>query len=62
MKLNLGGRVLCVVGDKKLYCFAKQRGPQQASALKTMCTNLEGMVRSFIVVIQGGCDQLMDIL
>ena len=41
-----------------LLCQAK--GSQQANALKT---HLEGVVRSFIVMIQrGGCDQLVDIL
>ena len=35
-------------GEKELYCFARQKGPQQASALKTMPT-LEGVGRGFIV-------------
>ena len=47
----------------KLYCFARQRGPQQGNALKIKCLNLEVVVRSFIVKIQrGGCDQFVDIL
>ena len=47
----------------QLYCFARQRGPQQAHALKTVCPNLEGEVRSFTVMVQReGRDQLVDIL
>ena len=46
----------------KLYCFARQKGPEQANALKTVCPNLEGVVRSFIVMVQRGRDQLMDTL
>ena len=46
-----------------LYCFAGQRGSQWANALKTVCPNLQGLVRSFIVMIQrAGHDQLMDSL
>ena len=29
---------------------------------KTMCPNLERTVRSFIVMVQRGCDRLVDIL
>ena len=51
------------VEKNKLYCFARQRGPQHANTLKVMCPDLEVVVRSFIVKIQrGGCGQLMDIL
>ena len=37
-------------------------GQQQANALKTVCPALEGLVRSFIVIVQRGRDQLTDIL
>ena len=37
-------------------------GHSIANALKTMCPNLEGVVRSFIVVFQRGHDQLVDLL
>ena len=35
---------------------------QQANALKTVCPNLERIMRSFIVMVQRGCDQLVDFL
>ena len=48
---------------EELYCFAGWRGIQPSNALKTVCSNLEGVVRSFIAVDQRGRrDQLMDIL
>ena len=47
-------RVLC-------YCFARQRGPQWAHALKTVCSNLKRVIRSFIVKVQRERDQLVDI-
>ena len=48
---------------EQLHFFARQRGPQRADALKVKCSDLEAVVRSFIVKIErGGCDQLMDIL
>ena len=40
----------------------RQRGTQWANALKTVCPDLERIVRSFIVMVQRGCDQLVDIL
>ena len=54
------GRVLGEV--EKNYCFARQRGSQQANALKTVCPNLEGIVGSFIVMVQRGRDELVDLL
>ena len=39
-----------------------QRGPQWAKILKTMCPNLEKVVKSFGVMVQRGSDQLMDVL
>ena len=45
-----------------LYCFARQMGPQWAYALKTVCPNLDGVVRSFIVMVQRGHDLLLNIL
>ena len=42
--------------------FARQRGSQWAIDLKTMCLNLGKRVRSFIVIVQRGCDQLVDVL
>ena len=47
---------------EELYCFARQRGPQLANALKTTCPNLGKTVRSFMVIVYKGSDQLMDIL
>ena len=47
------------VEKSSFYCFARQRGPQWANALKTVRPTLEGVVRSYSV--QGaGCNQLMD--
>ena len=39
-----------------------QSGPQWAKVLKTMCPNLEKVVKSFGVMVQRRSDQLMDIL
>ena len=47
---------------EQLYCFARQRGPQRANALKIVCPDLEGLVRSFIAMVQSGRHQLVDIL
>ena len=47
---------------EELCCFARQRGAQWASALKTVCPTLEGIVRSFIAMVQRGRDQLLGIL
>ena len=47
---------------EELYCFARQRGPQQANVLKTVCPDLERIVRRFLVMVQRGRDQLVDIL
>ena len=46
---------------EKLNCFAGQE-TQQTNALITVCLSLERVVRSSEVIIQRGCDQLMDIL
>ena len=50
-------------GSRKgqLYCFARQRGSQQANTLKTMCPNLGKRVRSFMAIVQRGMD-IVDIL
>ena len=40
----------------------KSGGPQHANALRNVCPNLGKIVRSFIVIAQRGCDQLMDVL
>ena len=37
-------------------------GKEGHSTFNTVCPDLEGIVRSFIVMVQGGCDQLVDIL
>ena len=42
--------------------FAQQREPQWVNALKTVCPNLERVVRSFIVRVQREPAQLVDIL
>ena len=47
-------RVLGEVKRCSFYCFARQRGPQWANALKTMWSTLEGVVRSFIVFKEQG--------
>ena len=63
LELNLGDRVLGEAEKNSFYCFARQKGPQGANALKTVCPVLEGVVRSVIVMAQGAeRDQLMDIL
>ena len=39
------------------------KGATVGNALKIVCPNLEGILRSFIVMVQrGGCDQLVDFL
>ena len=45
-----------------LYCFARERWPQWADVLKTVSSDLEEVVRSFIVRVQRGCDELVDVL
>ena len=57
---NLRDRVLGEVD--RVYYFARQRGPQWANALKTMYSNLRKIVRSSIIIVQRGYDQLVDIL
>ena len=53
---NLGDRVL---GRKGVFhCFARQKGTQQAHALKALYPHLGKTVRSFIV--QRGHNQLLD--
>ena len=42
-KSNLGDKVLGEI--EKIYCFARQRGTQQAHASKTMCPNGEVFLR-----------------
>ena len=59
---NLGDRVL---GEAEKDSFITLPGKGGHSSLlpgKTMCPNLEKIVRSFIVIVQRGRDQLMDIL
>ena len=48
--------------EGQLYYFATRRGAQRANALKTVCPNLEGVVRSCIILVQRGRDQHVDIL
>ena len=45
-----------------IVALSRQRGPQWANALITMCSNLEGAVRSFIEMVQREGDQLVGIL
>ena len=46
-----------------IYYFARQRGTQWTPASKkTVCPNLERIVRVFIVMVQRGHDQLVGIL
>ena len=47
---------------EELYCFARQTVPQWAHALRTARPDLEGLVRSLMVMVQRGRDQLVDIL
>ena len=47
LELNLEDMSLGWSKKEQLYCFARQRGPQQANALKIKCLNLEVVVRSF---------------
>ena len=46
---NVEIRVLGEVEKRSFYCFARQRGPQWANALKTVWPRLEGEVKSLIV-------------
>ena len=49
--------------EEQLYYFARQKGPQQVNALKGVCPDMKGLVRSFPVMVQrGGHGQFMDIL
>ena len=49
--------------EEQLYYFARQKGSQQVNALKGVCPDMKGLVRSFLVMIQrGGHGQFMDIL
>ena len=63
-ELILGGRVLDHIEKIKanLCCFAGQRGLQWADVLKTVCPNLEMIMSCFVLVVQRGLDQLVDIL
>ena len=47
---------------RKALLFAQQREPQWVNTLKTVCLNLERVVRSFIATVQREHDQLVDIL
>ena len=62
-KSNLRDRVSGEV-EKNSFVDVSGKGGLRglAYALKTMCPDLEGLVRSFTVMIQRGCDQLVDIL
>ena len=46
--------------DRFITCQAK--GDIAGSCLKTMYPSLERIVRGFTVMVQRGCDQLVDIL
>ena len=48
--------------EKSSFSALPGKGCHQADALKTVCPDLEGIVRSFIVMVQTWCDQLVDIL
>ena len=50
------------VEKDNFIALLSERGPQWANAPKTMCPNLERVVRSFRVMLQGERDQLVDIL
>ena len=57
-ELNLLGEILW---KRMLYCFARERWPQWADVLKTVCSNLERVARSFIVMVQPGrCGQIVN--
>ena len=63
-ELNLGDRVLGVLGEveKDSFITLPGKGGTAGSCLEKLCPNLEKIVSSFIVMVQGGCDQLVDIL
>ena len=50
------------VEKKSFIAFTGKEGSQQANVLKTVCPNLEQVVRSLTVMVQRGRDQLVDIL
>ena len=59
---NLGDRVLGAVEKDSFLTFPGKGGHGGLLPRKTMCLNLERIVRSFIVMVQRGRDQLVDIL
>ena len=52
-KLNLRDRVLGKA-EKNSFIVCQTRGSQWANALKSVCPDLEWVVRSFIVVVKEG--------
>ena len=56
-ELNLGDRVLGEVG-KNSFVALPDKGPQQAEVRKTVCPALEQVVRSVVILVQRGRDQL----
>ena len=61
-KSNLGDQVFREVEKSSFIALPGKGGPQQPNDLKTVCTNLGKILRSFIVMVQRGCDQLVDFL
>jgi len=61
-KLILRDKSLGWSKKNSFIVFLGKVGPQQANTLKTVCPNLEGVVRSFIIMAQTKCDQLVDVL
>ena len=59
-KLNLRARVLGKIEKDSFITLPDKGGHSGILPQKTMCLNLERIVRSFM--IQKGCDQLADIL
>ena len=61
-KSNLRDRVLGEVEKDSFITLPGKGGHSGLLPQKIMCPNLERIVRNFIIMVQRGCDQLLDIL
>ena len=59
-ELNLRDRVWSEVENS--FTVFPGRGGHREREPSTLCLSLDGVVRSFIVIVQGVCDQIVDIL
>ena len=61
-KLNLRDRILGEVEKNSFIALPGKGGHNGIMPSKLLCPHLEGVVRSFMVMVQRGRDQLVDIL